>query len=738
MAIILGRVWHRNDRPDYYLACIDVDNKKGIKELFTRNGKLLSIEEFASKTIVEQHRDNPNRLHFYIYTVGEQLRNKSSDVGRFDPEIDIESIPCFEVKASSGLLSFPCPSIHKDGFPIEILGTREPLTLWDIARINEMQNHIDGICKRYNLGIGSTADHVPITDLFKEDTVIYEGHNRHESLLRVMESLLRRTGGLLSASQIEQLSMDWNNKHCLPPLDEGQFQKQWRCAMDFISKNGDFDPNNSEESNNTDGETSANEPPQNLTKSSEFNQDYEDKLISEYHFRTLTDTMEIYYYDQDRGIYVPNGESILMMRIEHDLGRADPMDEKSKRLTTHDFKEHLNHIKRRTQISRSEFNPDIAWLATADCMINLRTGDTESFSHRFMCTSQIPVYYNHGYPTGNVADFFRLVEVDKSRISKFLHDVMSDKDVEQFLEFMAYCLWRDYGENYWMLMHGAGFNGKSILLQLMERFFGKENVGGETLDRLLHRDFSVGNLFGKMVNVDADVSADMIFDNTGIIKKLTGNDLHTGGFKHKNPFKFRNYAKLIFSCNRIPKNTDDTTAFYRRLIIINFTQQFLGDKADPHILDKISTQQELTELLHKLIPRLVRILRDGYKKLTDETLTENYEKYLLGSDVIRYFCDNALELDPQSKVSNLEMYDHYEDFCKSEGLTLESQSLLSRKLHGDMKLQQGKTRIQGENVRYWKGVRLVDWREKEREEQDTLQNFSSWEDARNAPDEQLH
>jgi phage/plasmid-associated DNA primase len=63
-----------------------------------------------------------------------------------------------------------------------------------------------------------------------------------------------------------------------------------------------------------------------------------------------------------------------------------------------------------------------------------------------------------------------------------------------------------------MLFNGAGLDGKSILLTLIERFLGKQNISGETLDRLLHERFAVGNLFQKMVNVDADVSTTIIFD----------------------------------------------------------------------------------------------------------------------------------------------------------------------------------------------------------------------------------
>ena len=139
-----------------------------------------------------------------------------------------------------------------------------------------------------------------------------------------------------------------------------------------------------------------------------------------------------------------------------------------------------------------------------------------------------------------------------------------------------------------MLLHGEGFNGKSILFNLIERFLGKENVSGLTLRRLINEDrFDVAGLYNKMANVDADISVDLVSSNTGTIKKLTGNDLHWAEKKYVNAWPFRNHAKLFFSCNRLPENYDDTDAFYRRIIIIAFTHQFLGEKDDPHIIDKL-------------------------------------------------------------------------------------------------------------------------------------------------------
>jgi hypothetical protein len=67
MAVILGKVWHNKDKFGLYLNGIDADNLKAIEELCTRNGESISLNEFAEWTLVEQHSDDINRAHIYVY-----------------------------------------------------------------------------------------------------------------------------------------------------------------------------------------------------------------------------------------------------------------------------------------------------------------------------------------------------------------------------------------------------------------------------------------------------------------------------------------------------------------------------------------------------------------------------------------------------------------------------------------------------------------------------------------------
>jgi hypothetical protein len=88
----------------------------------------------------------------------------------------------------------------------------------------------------YQNNSNSNPNKIPIQELFKEDTIIYEGNNRHEAVLRIMESLLKRNYGVLTEDQVKQLSQEWNQKHCNLPLNEIEFEKQWKAATRFIGK----------------------------------------------------------------------------------------------------------------------------------------------------------------------------------------------------------------------------------------------------------------------------------------------------------------------------------------------------------------------------------------------------------------------------------------------------------------------------------------------------------------------
>ena len=443
-----------------------------------------------------------------------------------------------------------------------------------------------------------------------------------------------------------------------------------------------------------------------------------DELKEKYYFKTLKDSYpreEIWYYDDLTGNYSNNAEIIIKARLEEEFsnhnGNGDGDGEDIEELTNHACIEFLGHIQRSTYFDRSKFNPNIEWIASAECMINVRTSQTAPFSPDFLNTTYIPVKYSP--------------EAQCPKIMKFLNDIVEPEDVELLLDFMAYCLWRDYKYNNWLLCVGEGQNGKSILLNLIHKFLGKHNTSSESLDRLLNEKFAIASLYQKLANIDADVSGDILIKNTGIIKKLTGNDESPGEFKYKNPFKFPNFAKLIASLNRIPETVDMTDAFFRRPIVINFTQQFFAEKDDPHILEKLCTEEEFSGLLNELLRRLPRIIEKGIRPTTNEAMKETYDKFQLGRNPVEFFKDKALTVIDAAgeKVTKVSMYDTYLNFCSAKKISPESEQSFSRKLKA-MGFESKKFRKEGNLIWCWIDVKIKDWKAIEDKEQQTFEDIS--------------
>ena len=225
--------------------------------------------------------------------------------------------------------------------------------------------------------------------------------------------------------------------------------------------------------------------------------------------------------------------------------------------------------------------------------------------------------------------------------------------------------------------------------------------------------FATAELYGKLANIDADLSKEAL-KNTGVLKKLTGGDFIPAEKKFLSPFQFVNHAKLLFSANEIPMTEDETDAFFSRLIIINFPNQFLGNKADPNLIHKLTTDEELSGLLRIILRRLPTVLKEGIFTASS-SIDENYEKYILSSNPVRAFFETALEQDNDRAILKSEVYASYRMFCNSKKLAAESEQSFSRKLKKEFSIRDTQMRDdRGNRGYYWIGFRIKDWKPTEK------------------------
>lgn len=143
IAIIMGQSW-RGPNEGIDLCSIDTDNLKAIEEFCTRNNKKMSVDEFAEKTVVEQHIDNLNKAHFYVFCKGKALVDKSPTANLQDDK------PKIEVKGSNKCLMYVTPSYHKGGCKYQITGTKKVIVL-EPEQVDALQNHLYSICAKYGI-----------------------------------------------------------------------------------------------------------------------------------------------------------------------------------------------------------------------------------------------------------------------------------------------------------------------------------------------------------------------------------------------------------------------------------------------------------------------------------------------------------------------------------------------------------------------------------------------------------
>jgi Bifunctional DNA primase/polymerase, N-terminal len=233
IGLIAGKLYRVYGGETYYLIAVDLDNLSAIEAIRTVQGKKITLEEFTKEGIIaEQHSGDSNRAHllFLSHRSYKQLSSTATD----DP-----NAPAIEVKGSArdGLICVT-PSLHKDGTKRQVVAYPNQDLQFNFS--DHLDKRIDGILNEYGISYlsGSSngnCNEISIYELFEEDTVIYEGHNRHKALLRVIESLLKRNYSILDKDEIKQLSQRWNQKHCKPPLNDTEFEKQWKDASRFIS-----------------------------------------------------------------------------------------------------------------------------------------------------------------------------------------------------------------------------------------------------------------------------------------------------------------------------------------------------------------------------------------------------------------------------------------------------------------------------------------------------------------------
>ncbi len=289
-------------------------------------------------------------------------------------------------------------------------------------------------------------------------------------------------------------------------------------------------------------------------------------------------------------------------------------------------------------------------------------------------------------------------------IDEFLASTLSPDCIPLIEEIFGYCLIIDTRFEKAFILTGTGANGKSTTLSLLDTVVGSRNVSKIPLQSLDQHRFKRAELFGKSINMFADLS-DTAVKNSSYFKAIVSGDPIDAERKFRDPFWFHPTARLVFSANQVPYSPDRGYAFYRRLILVPFLNQFVGNKADRDLIGKMTQPDELSGLLNRALKGLKRLF-DQEHFSEGEASRNALDAYKRSSDTVEAFAQDHCDFDDLgAKVERTKLYAMYMSYCKGE----RRRPVSRQKFYDRIKAgHPGVGRVMGDRgKRYLTGIRLT-------------------------------
>lgn len=290
-------------------------------------------------------------------------------------------------------------------------------------------------------------------------------------------------------------------------------------------------------------------------------------------------------------------------------------------------------------------------------------------------------------------------------IETFLRSIVPDDSIETVYQFFGYSLIPYTKFEKAMMLVGEGSNGKSKFIDLYETYLGKDNVSNIPLQALEADKFKLAQIHGKLANTFADIPAKSL-ETSNVFKTVVSGDGVSAEFKGKDSFNFRPYAKLLFSANELPHTTDVTDGFFRKWIILPFNNKFGpgGLPRDPNILEKITTEEELSGLLNRALDALDCIEKQGGFTLNQSTI-DAVQEYKRESNNVVTFVEERCIISAFSRVTKQELYDEYVFWCDRSGYKSLGIKKFYKRVMAEYNLTEGREYSQ---PRHFSGIGLLE------------------------------
>ncbi|RYD24309.1 MAG: DNA primase [Verrucomicrobiaceae bacterium] len=300
------------------------------------------------------------------------------------------------------------------------------------------------------------------------------------------------------------------------------------------------------------------------------------------------------------------------------------------------------------------------------------------FASSDMLTYQLPFDYNEAATC--------------PKFDRYLLRVLPDQSSRLILaEFLGWIFLRELKLEKILVLLGDGHNGKSVFFDIVNALLGEQNISNYGLSSLSKMENRCA-LGSTLLNFGSEISERCDAD---LLKKMAAGEPIEARRLYSDPYIMRTYARLAFNANLLPRDTEHTTGFFRRFLIIPFNETITESEKDPELAKKI-INTELSGVFNWVMEGLRR-LRAQRKFSSCEAADRALATYKEDSDSTAGFLVDGGWLSSSERIGKGELYLRYQHYCRDSGHVALNKLNFSKRLINTHHISESKSG----SMRFW-------------------------------------
>lgn len=215
-----------------------------------------------------------------------------------------------------------------------------------------------------------------------------------------------------------------------------------------------------------------------------------------------------------------------------------------------------------------------------------------------------------------------------------------------------------------LVFEGAsGDNGKSTILSIVQELF-PESMRRSIPPQKWDSEYYVAKLAGCRFNSVAEMPKTDL-DNTEVFKAVISGDRLTGRHPSGRPFDYHPIAGHAFACNELPGTSDQTDAYWKRFMPLQFNRRFIESEQDKGISERVIAAE-----MPGIAAWAVRGARSAIARgslIIPASVTRRKAEWRRQSDQVALFAEEKLELGGDRGTPAAQVFMAFSEWAKNSG-----------------------------------------------------------------------